>query len=119
METQKELPMEVEIDNNDNNLPVYPEGVLPPHEKYDFPKYEGDMNDLNERRCVKLFNIWTHYSDLRKNEMLFKILNEAEEKDEKIKFLKLIIVLTIDRLGKILSDTNISEELSKGNQGSP
>jgi len=100
----------------DNQKPVYPEGILPRNEKYDYPQYKGDTEDLTERRNTKLFNIWCHYTDLRKNEKLFDILNSPEETKhilEEVKFLKLIMVLTIDRIGKILSDTNIVEEITK------
>jgi len=108
------LPMDAEVvSGDDTNKPVYPEGLLPANEKYDFPSYTGDKTDLTERRNVKLYNVWQTYSNLRKNEHLVKLLEKTDGNDEDTKFLKLIIVLTVDRLGKILSDTNIVEEMTK------
>lgn len=110
----KPLPIDAEVvSGDDSNKPVYPEGLLPKNEKYDFPSYSGDLTDLTERRNVKLFNVWQTYSNLRRNEHLVKLLEMTDGDDENTKFLKLIIVLTIDRLGKILSDTNIVQEMSK------
>jgi len=111
---EKTLPMDAEVVSGDDaNRPIYPEGILPKNDKYDFPSYEGDLTDLTERRNVKLFNVWRTYSNLRKNEQLVQLLEKTEGNDEETKFLKLIIVLTVDRLGKILSDTNIMEEMTK------
>ena len=111
---EKTLPMDAEIvSGDDGNKPVYPEPLLPKNEKYDFPSYDGDLTDLTERRNVKLFNVWQTYSNLRKNEQLIQLLEKTEGDNEETKFLKLIIVLTVDRLGKILCDTNIVEEMTK------
>lgn len=111
---EKPLPMDAEVvSGDDSNKPVYPEPLLPKNEKYDFPCYEGDLTDLTERRNVKLYNVWQTYSNLRRNEQLIQLLEKTKGDNEESKFLKLIIVLTIDRLGKILSDTNIVEEMTK------
>jgi len=92
-------------------IPIYPEPLLEENEEYDLPKYTGDVKDLTERRNVKLYNLWSVWSDLRKNENLIQLL-EANKKDNKdMKFLKAMMTLTIDRMGKVLSDTNIVEEL--------
>lgn len=102
-----ETPMEVPPEY----LPCFPEPLLPADEKFDIPSYQGDLEDLTERRNVKLYNLWTIWSDLRKNEELIKLL-EVNRKDCKTtKFLKGILTITMDRMGKVLSDTNIIEEL--------
>ena len=94
-----------------NRVPLYPEPLLEDNEEHDIPKYTGDVDDLTERRNVKLYNLWSVWSDLRKNENLIKLL-EAKKKDSSdMKFLKAMMTLTIDRLGKVLADTNIVEEL--------
>jgi len=99
----------------DTNIPAYPSGLLPDNDKYDPPRYEGSLSDLTLRRNVKIYNLWLLWSNLRKDEELFKILDKKEGDDDKEKFyLKSMIVLTLDRMGKILVDTNIVEEV-KGN----
>jgi hypothetical protein len=111
-ESTNELPTP-EIVSNDKYTPVYPEGILPKDEKHDPPTYEGDMNDLIERMRVKLFNVWSVWSDLRKNETLVNLLHKDPEDDVKAKYLKGIMTITMDRLGKMLADTNIVQELNK------
>lgn len=94
-----------------DRVPIYPEPLLEKNEEHDIPSYQGDMDDLNERRNVKLYNLWSVWSDLRQNEKLIQLL-EAKKKDSgEMKFLKAMLTLTIDRMGKVLADTNIVEEL--------
>lgn len=95
----------------ENKMPLYPEPLLEKNEEHDIPGYEGDIDDLTERRNVKLYNVWSIWSDLRRNEKLITML-EAKKKDGKdMVFFKAMMTLTIDRLGKVLCDTNIVEEL--------
>lgn len=109
-------PIPVDFETNikedfSTTMPVYPEPLLDANSQYDIPSYEGDVNDLLERRNTKLFNLWTIWSDLRKNEELVKML-EAKKADDKVKkYLKAILTITMDRMGKVLADTNIMEEL--------
>lgn len=92
-------------------IPLYPEPLLEKNDEHDIPSYEGDMDDLTERRNVKLYNLWSVWSDLRGNEKLIKML-EVDKKDKaELKYLKAMMTLTLDRMGKVLSDTNIIEEL--------
>jgi hypothetical protein len=111
-ETANELP-QPEIVSNDKFTPVYPEGILPKDDKHDPPHYDGDMNDLVERMRVKLFNLWSVWSDLRKNETLVNLLHKDSEDDDKAKYLKGCLTITMDRMGKMLADTNIVQELNK------
>lgn len=113
--TENETP-QVEIVSDQNPTPVYPEGILPADEKYDPPHYDGDMNDLTERMKVKLFNVWSVWSDLRKNETLVKMLHKDSEDDNVKKYLKGCLTITMDRLGKMLADTNITQELMKASE---
>ncbi len=92
-------------------IPLYPEPLLEKNEEHDIPSFQGDMDDLTERRNVKLYNLWSIWSDLRQNEKLILLL-EAKKKDSAdMKFLKAMMTLAIDRMGKVLADTNIVEEL--------
>lgn len=95
----------------DKRLPVYPEGLIPESE-HDPPKYDGDTTDLNLRMRTKLYNVWTLYSDLRKNGTLANYLNKVDDKDMEKKYIKACMVITIDRLAKMLIDTNLAEELN-------
>lgn len=109
--TDKVSPEQIQAEMVDARVPVFPEAVLDPNPEYDIPPYEGDMDDLTERRNVKLYNVWTVWSDLRKNEKLIKILEPRKKEHEDTKYLKAIMTITLDRLGKVLADTNIVEEV--------
>lgn len=106
MTTETENPI------NDYNLPAYPSGLLPTNTEFDPPIYDGDQMDLTWRRNTKLYNVWLLWSNLRKDEKLFKLLNDnTSKKNSELFYLKTMMVLTLDRLGKILADTNLVEEL--------
>lgn len=92
-------------------LPCPPEPLLPADDKFDIPSYKGDLKNLTERRNTKLYNLWTIWSDLRKNEELIKLLATDKKDTKELKFLKGILTIVMDRMGKVLSDTNIVEEL--------
>lgn len=111
--TESIPPPEIVVNDTDKFTPVYPEGILPKDEKNDPPHYDGDMNDMMERMRVKLFNIWSVWSDLRKNETLVNLLHKDSADTDKDKYLKGCLTITMDRLGKMLSDTNIVQELQK------
>lgn len=96
--------------NIDSSIPVYPEGILPDNNEYDPPKYDGDETNVDERVRVKLYNLWTVWSDLRKNEELMKKLAITKCPKPEL-YLKNVLVQTIDRMGKMLADGNIVEEL--------
>lgn len=100
-------------------LPCPPEPLLPPDEKFDVPPYKGDLNDLTERRNTKLYNLWTIWSDLRKNEELIKLLAVETKDTKELQFLKGMLTIVMDRMGKVLSDTNIVEELCCKGETSP
>lgn len=83
---------------------LQPQSILELDEdKIQLDPYDGDENDLTERRKYKLFQIWSSWNDLMKN--LGKI--EEMEKEE----LKCVLYSVIDRIGRILSQTDIGMEL--------
>lgn len=105
-------PMEIRDANDlENKIPLYPEPLLEDNAEFDMPKYSGDLDDLMERRNVKLYNLWACWSDLRKNERLINMLEVKKTDKDDTKYLKAMMTITIDRLGKVLADTNIVEEL--------
>jgi hypothetical protein len=97
----------------DDRLPIYPQPLIEDNE-HDPPKFDGDATDMPLRMKTKLYNIWTLYSDLRKNGTLANYLNKTTNKDDNERqYLKAILTITIDRLAKMLIDTNLSEELTE------
>jgi hypothetical protein len=81
-----------------------PQSILELDEdKINLEPYDGDENDLTARRIYKLFQFWSSWNDLMKN--LGKI--EEMEKEE----LKCVLYSVIDRIGRILSATDIGMEL--------
>jgi hypothetical protein len=100
-------------ETNDNYTPCYPDGVLPKDEKTDPPAYNGDVNDLTERRNTKLFNLWTLWSDMRTNQTLLASIEKNTKDDDEKRYLKGLVVVFLDRMGKMLADTNLLEELKR------
>jgi hypothetical protein len=87
-----------------NHTLIAPQPILKDLPKKYWPReYDGDMEDTNAIKNYKLFQVWSAWADL------FLILNKLDEssKDE----LKDLILLTIDRLGRILQVGNIGLEL--------
>lgn len=108
---EEEIQMTVEGDETAKYTPYYPEGLLPVNEKSDPPRYEGDMTDMNARIRFKLFQVWQTWSALRVNETLIKDLAYNEKDAPELMNMKTWLVLTIDRIGKILAENNIVEEM--------
>ena len=103
---ENECPIE------DKNMPIFPVGLLEPRED-DPPKYPYDMDDMEERKTYKLWNIWLTWSHLLKNKDVMELLNLKEEDSEETKQLKWIAVSLLYRIGKILSSTNLLEEIKR------
>lgn len=83
---------------------LQPHSILELNEdKIQLEPFEGDVKDLTARRNYKLFQIYSSWNDLIMS--LSKI--DKMEDDE----LKCVIYGIIDRIGRILSSTNIDEEL--------
>lgn len=94
-------------------LPPLP---TPIHPWSDFDKehfqYSGEMNDFNGRMKHKLYSVWQTYGQLCNNQKLIDYINKEEHhKNGEKHFLKNTIVNIVDRLSKILTNTDIMEEL--------
>ena len=114
-ETMNDVKFEIEGNEEDKNMPHYPEGILPENKETDPPLYEGDMDNMTERLRWKVFNVWTTWSSLHMNETLVKKLKLSPDDSEDTQYIKACIVLLLDRLGKILSNTEIVPEM-RGDQ---
>lgn len=99
------------MESGDQRIPLYPEGILPADPEFDIPSFDGDKTNLTLRRNVKLYNVWSIWSDMRRNEKLIKCLEAKKRDNEDMKYLKAIVTIALDRLGKALGDTNIVEEV--------
>lgn len=103
------------------DLPPYPEGLfeLTEDEKKELA-YSGDPNDITLRLRTKVLFVWLAWASLRTNEKLISLVNEAETTDQKdVFFLKQLLVSVVDRLGKVLGMTYITEELFKPKEPEP
>lgn len=105
------MEVTVEGDKNSKFLPAYPEGLLDVDTTRDPKPYEGKTDDLEERMRYKLYQVWSTWSTIRLDEPLIKALMYNEKDTEEVKKIKAWFILTIDRIGKILADTNITEEI--------
>lgn len=110
-EEMNDVKFEVQGSDEDKHMPHYPEGILPENKETDPPMYEGDMNDMTERLRFKLFQVWNTWSSLHTNETLVKKLALDTKDTEDIQYIKACIVLLLDRLGKILCNTEIVPEM--------
>lgn len=71
------------------------------------PPPKCESTDKMTRLRHKLFHIWSLWSDLRENEEICQLLLKGEDDD----VLRNVMISLMDRLGRILSNTNIIEEL--------
>ena len=93
-------------------LPPYPDGFFAWSENDQQLKYGGDMNDIHKRMGHKLYSAWLLWADIRTNEKLMQLLNTVTEDTQTDEYyLKNIIVNMTDRLGKLLCNTDITQEL--------
>jgi len=98
----------------EEEYPCYPHPLIRNIKDEDKPApYDGDLNDLNARKNHKLSQIWLSWSDLRKNDKLCKLLQKEGDDNDTIKELKYILVLFMDRLARILCETNLFEEIGQ------
>lgn len=65
--------------------------------------YDGDQNDLNARKNYKIFNTWALFNDL------MTVLPKLEDRSKEE--LRDMLILITDRIGRILSETDIGLEL--------
>ena len=104
---------------NKIQLPSLPSGILEWNEQeqnslmYSQSVPDADMDDMVKRMQFKLSWVWQDWDALRNNKKLVDAVNNiAEDPNSEEHFIKQILVLMIDRLGKILGQTPIVEELT-------
>jgi hypothetical protein len=108
------MSTEKEAHNQVHEIPMpYPEKLFEwSKEELDNIKFQGPCTDIPARLVHKCFQFWVLWSNLRNSEELIKIINEKSEKDSHDYKLKLYMIQTIDKIGKILCNTNIVQELA-------
>ena len=100
-----------EEEKPNTHVPPYPEGIFEWKEEEKNLRYTGSLEKVNSRVTHKLFNLWVLWAEVRNNEKLIGMLGEKEHTPEQAEYMKGLLVLMLDRYGKILSDTNITQEL--------
>lgn len=111
--TQTEtIPRTDDCPLEDSQMPVYPSALLGARDD-DPPAYPYDIKDIEERKTYKLWNLWLTWSHLLKTGNVMEILQLKGDETEEVKELKWIAVSLLDRIGKILSLTNLMEEIKK------
>ena len=104
---------EGQIHSTSQEMPVYPHALIRNIKESDKPNpFEGDISDLNARKNYKLWETWKIFSDIRTNERFLHLLEKKDGESDDMKELKYIFVLTLDRLGRILSNTNLFDEIN-------
>lgn len=95
-------------------MPPYPIGLFDwTDEQKEHWEYHGSKTSIKQRASHKLWNTWLLWVDLHNNEKLINMIAKDTEDKESDEFqLKQMIVLVIDRLGKVLGNTNIGEEVA-------
>lgn len=108
MEEKKESAVE---------LPAYPLGIFEWNDDdRKFLQYTGEQSDIASRMSHKLWNCWLVWNFIRNDQKLIDMISESSEKDTDEFYIRNSIVFVIDRLGKILGNTDIGEEILKTNQ---
>ena len=105
--------MEEQQEKNTISLPQPPQFLIPPsEEEKKVLYYNEDLKDFNKRITHKLWHLWTSFDAIRNNQKLMDLLNEkTDDLESDTFFLKTIIVQTLDRNAKILSNTDLLEEI--------
>ena len=99
-------------------LPALPQGVLEwtdeEQKNLIFSNQpDADLEDVVRRLQFKLGWIWQDWDTIRNNQKLVDAINNvAKDPESEEHFLKQILVLFIDRLGKVLGQTPIVQELT-------
>ena len=92
-------------------LPPLPSGLRPWDDKTD-ARYQGDASDYRRRICHKLYQAWVLWAIMRTSKPLEDILAiECDKRSDEYEC-KCVIVDLMDRLGKLLGDTNVLEEIA-------
>jgi len=112
-ELKENIERTKELDDALNKLPPFPKFF------YDWTEdqkkrygYEGDTEDLTRRMKCKLYNMWLVWGEFRGSENLNKLLSRQPEDKESDEFMaKSSIVQLMDIMAKILTSTDLIQEL--------
>ena len=101
-----------DINDMINQLPPYPKDFMPwtkqDEERYKFEPTENSIKNMKE----KLFKIWVLWADLRSSKKINQMLStEPKEKESDEYIIKGVLVNTIDKLAKILTQGDLIKEL--------
>ena len=76
-------------------------------------QFKGDQNNMNERKNHKIYHIWTLWAEHSTNPSFLDMiqLKIGEEETEQEKRLKACVLQLLDKMAKILTNTELVEEL--------
>jgi hypothetical protein len=94
--------------------PPYPKpATLTTDEEKEQLKYVGDKDDIPTRMMSKLIQVWFLWGELVKSEELHKALRNTPEQNTDEYMIKRLIINIIEMMAKILSNTDLVEEITK------
>lgn len=111
-----ETKIEYDKDRNiENDLQGGEEIKIPPlprplRENLENIKYEGDMDNYNNRIFFKLMSLWFFWVEIVSSENISKLMETENDKESDIYKATNIIVDLVDHLGAILGMTRIEQE---------
>jgi hypothetical protein len=110
--TLSEAPEEPEKSNEKLELPPYPEALLKiTDEVAEMLKYKGKPEDVLMRLRHKVWLSWIMWAGYRNDKKLIELVNVERDKESDSFYLANTVVNMLDQIGRILSLTNITEEL--------
>ena len=115
MTTETDYKEGVHYDVDDSEVKEY---KLPPQPQPFYKweekdqRYKGDMDDLPSRIKAKLYKTWILWANLRTCTELEEILAKKVDFDTDQYKVNSVLVRVMDTLAKILSDTDLLQELS-------
>lgn len=102
-----------------DKLPRFPKPIFELNEKdKEYLTYKGDIKNIKERLKNKIYQLWVFYDKIHHQDgLIVKELNDTStSKDSKEFELKSIIVNMIDQIAKILTSTDLLQELFLDNE---
>jgi hypothetical protein len=105
-------PADVGKSNEKLELPPYPEALLKiTDEVAEMLKYKGKPEDVLMRLRHKVWLSWIMWAGYRNDKKLIELVNVERDKESDSFYLANTVVNMLDQIGRILSLTNITEEL--------
>jgi hypothetical protein len=101
-------------DDKINEMPPLPiafyDWTLEEHELF---KFKGELTSMNERKNHKIYHIWRLWAEHSTNPSFLDMIQPkiGEEETEQEKRLKVCIFQLLDKMAKILTNTELVEEL--------